>query len=477
MQLRDYQLEGVRLGVTSTARRLLLAAPTGCGKSLIERELLQELPGSVLVTPSREIIDGLVEKGADESRIWTPIKLRNRLLDGKVAPPPVIVFDEVHHAEADTWQQVSLSCDSREIGLTATPYRGTPKSTANLRANWGLPIWLIRYKEAIEAGYITMPDCKTEPLVDDDLITVTASGEFDVQSIAAETESKLGDAVKLVESYPLDRPTMLTLSTRELCRMFAERMTYPTRIVDGDTPRDERLAAFADCLASRAVLIQIAVVSEGVDLAIRRLFDFAPTMSPVVFVQRFGRAMRPLTDDEKSRGIVSQYIATNRNLLRFSWALDGIMPISKLIEAQTAFAGPSARDGARVVGLEGLGRFKPNEVRLANGLDATMYQLEAKDATTNGVRQFLCITHPTSVDPFWCTRVNIAGGYGRWCRCDAPVGLTGFASGRASALTDKQRAWWERDAAKYGLDPSPELINRRMFAVLPALCDTKVVIQ
>lgn len=471
MQLRDYQREGVRLGVTSTARRLLLAAPTGCGKSLIERELLQELPGSVLVTPSREIIDGLVEKGADESRIWTPIKLRNRLLDGEVAPPPVIIWDESHHAEAESWQQVSMSCDAREIGLTATPYRGTPKGTANLRANWGLPIWLIRYKEAIDAGYITMPDCKTEPLVDDDLITVTASGEFDVQSITAITESKLGDAVKLVESYPLDRPTMITLATRELCRMFAERMSYPTRIVDGDTPRAERLAAFADCLASRAVLIQIAVVSEGVDLAIRRLFDFAPTMSPVRWVQLFGRAMRPLAAGD----LPSQYICTNRNLLRHSYAL-GVMPISKLVEAQDAFLGPSARDGMRVIGLEGLGRFKSNEVRLMSGLDATMFMLEGKDPATNGVRQYCCITHPAGAEPLFATRVNVAGSYGRWQRCDPPTGFQGFASGRPSQLTEKQQAWFFRDAAKYGIDPGTE-INRRTFAILPVLCDLKAVIQ
>ena len=476
MKLRDYQIRGIELGVNCKDRRLLLAAPTGAGKSPVEVELLRLIPDSVLVTPTIEIIDGLIDKGADESQLWTPIKFRNRLLDGSIRPPSVIVYDEVHHAEAESWQQVSMSCDAREIGLTATPYRGTPKSTAQFRANWGLPVWLIRYKEAIAAGYITMPECKTEPLVDDDLITVTASGEFDVQSITAVTESKLGDAVKLVESYPLDRPTMITLPTRELCRLFAEKMTYPSRIVDGDTPRAERLAAFADCLASRAVLIQIAVVSEGVDLAIRRLFDFAPTMSPVVFVQRFGRAMRPLTDDEKRRGIVAEYIGTNRNLLRFAWALDGIMPISKLVEAQDAFLGPSARDGMRVIGLEGLGRFKSNEVRLMSGLDATMYMLEGKDPATNGVRQYCCITHPAGAEPLFATRVNVAGSYGRWQRCDAPTGFQGFASGRASAPSDKQRAWWERDAAKHGLDPGGE-VSRRTFACLPVLSDLKAVIQ
>lgn len=463
MELRDYQRRGVELGLAAT-KRLLLAAPTGSGKSVIERELLAAMPDAVLVTPSIEIIDGLVDKGADESRIWTPIKLRNRLLDGKIEPPGRIIWDEAHHTEAASWQQIAMSCDAREIGFTATPYRGTAKSTVAFRLYWGEPTWLISYPDAIAKGYIVMPECRTEPLVDDDVITVTSSGEFDVESIEKATESKLSDFACLVDSFPLDRPTMLTLPSRELCRLVAERLKTPSVIVDGDTPRAERREAFESCLKCRAVLIQIAVVSEGVDLAIRRLIDAAPTMSPVKWVQLFGRAMRP--------GGESEYICTNRNLLRHSYAIQGVMPVAKLVEAQDAFGGGSIREGYRVVGLEGLGRFKPNVVRLANGLDSVMYQIEAREDI--GVRQYCCITHPASPDPLWATRINTAGAYGKWQRCEPPHGFTGFASGRGAAISDKQRAWWERDAEKHGLDPSPESVNRRTFAALPVLAQLGV---
>lgn len=468
MERRGYQKRGVELATQAT-ERLLLAAPTGSGKSLIELDVLNALPDAILVTPSREIIDGLVDKGADESRIWTPIKLRNRLLDGSVAPPPVILWDEAHHSEAASWQHIAISCDAREIGFTATPYRGSPRSTVAFRAYWGDPAWLIRYPEAVERGYIVMPDCRTEPLVDDDLVTVTASGEFDVTSIEAVTGSKISDFAALVDSFPLDMPTMLTLPTRETCRLVAERMKTPWVIVDGDTPRAERLAAFADCVGCRAVMIQIAVVSEGVDLPIRRLIDAAPTMSPVRWVQLFGRAMRP--------GGESQYICTNRNLLRHAYAVQGIMPTAKLIEAQEAFGGVGSRSGARVIGLEGLGRFKPNQVLLASGLEATMYQLEARDDSTGGMRQYACLTHPAGEQALWATRLNLAGAYGRWQHCEAPVGLQGFASGKASAITPKQEAWWCRDAERYGLNPSPENVTRRTFSALPVLCDLKAKIS
>lgn len=471
--LYDYQSRGVELGVEAT-QRLLLAAPTGCGKSIIERELLAAIPGSILVTPSVEIIDGLEDKGADRSRLWTPIKLRNALLDGRVDPPPAILWDEAHHVIAESWQQVAMSCDSRQIGFTATPYRGTPKGTVDFRMYWGDPVWLIKYPEAIDAGYIVMPECSIEPLVDDDLIEVTASGEFDVHAIEAVTGSKISDFASLVDSFPLDRPTMLSLTTRELCRMVAERLKHPWRIVDGDTPRESRREAFEACLQCRAVLIQINVVSEGVDLPIRRLIDAAPTMSPVRWVQLFGRGMRPCKTCGVGRRCdcgLSQYIGTNRNLMRHSYAIQGVMPTAKLIESQEAFGGGSIREGCRVVGLEGLGRFKPNVIRLESGLESVMYQLETRDVETGGLRQYCCITHPASEQPLWATRLNRAGNYGRWQRCEPPVAVKGFASGKATQLSDKQRAWWERDAARYGLDPNPENVTRRTFAALPVLTD------
>jgi superfamily II DNA or RNA helicase len=479
MNLHPFQqtaLDRVKAWLATPAPRLLIAAPTGTGKSYMEVEALRLVPNAHLITPSMDIASGILAKlgvdveglgetglakAATRHNVFTPVTYRNRLLAGDLEPPALLIVDEVHHHNAETYRQVDTLTDTRTLGFTATPYRGTAKGTAEFRLRWGEPYWAITYPDAVSQGYLHCPEVRTVPLLDDEVIEVS-NGEFQVSSVEAETKSRLVELANLIRSYPLDRPTMAALPTRTIVAELLAILGPESAVaITGDSTREERRDAYAKCLASTHVLLQINVVGEGVDLRVRRLFDALPTMSPVRWVQLFGRATRPVGPGEAS----SEYICTNRNLLRHCYALQGVLPTQVIAEAQNLFP-PGSRSGYRAFGLEGLGRFKANPVPLKNGLQGECYLLANSDGKVT--TEYACILHPLYPEPLWATRQNYTGSYGTWCRCDSPEGFRGFTSKPGSTVSEKQKSWWTKAAGRYGLDPEAE-VNRRSFAVLPVL--------
>src|SRR5262249_34952874 len=159
MELRPYQRLAVHDAVSflrDGGARRCYAAPTGSGKSVIELAVLDALPWALLVTPRLEILAGMLQKkgvatgGLSEQaladaglahRITTPVRLRNRMRDGRFAlQPDALLVDEVHHANALSYQELRLLAGCPLLGWTASPYRGTPRSTAEFLAFWGAPV-------------------------------------------------------------------------------------------------------------------------------------------------------------------------------------------------------------------------------------------------------------------------------------------------------------------------------------------------
>lgn len=456
----------------------LYAAPTGVGKSVVELGVKSRLPGTWIVTPREEIIDGMLDKlgfaDADSlaHQMATPIKLRNRLLSGEVEPPPYLIFDEGHHHNAESWQQVELLaglCPS--VAYTATPYRGTPKSTKQFREVWGEPLWLITHKEAADEGYISVPRFEILPLVDDDIVEVKG-GEFDVTSLDGVTVDRLGDAADHAKQWYngiWDRPTMFALPSSESCRALKIELDargLPSVIVSATTPKSQRRSIFEAVVNRLVCLLQINIVSEGVDLPMRRLVDMAPTLSPVKWVQQLGRIERPVTPGEPP----PEYICTNRNVLRHAYALDGVVPIAIVAEAEKKFP-TTSRAHVRSLGLEALGRFKPATTKLLNGLNIHTYAMSAVQG--NVVVEFCAIVHPCK-ETVWAAKINtVVDGvktWGKWNRCDAPNNIVGFSSLGQREPSPKQFKWWQRSAASFGLDPDQE-VTRKSFQALPVLCD------
>lgn len=511
MTPRDYQLAGIKYGaqiLSTPGGCALLASPTGTGKSIVEIECQQLVLSNTgkmpyIVTPRIEIAAGMLSKQninyddntlqriAREHRIWTPISFRNALLRGEISEVPGIIFDEIHHGTSVSWRDIWLAAGMPpRIGLTATPFRGTPRGTQELIAEYGEAQWLITIPEAAQRGDIAIPKFATLPFVDDDLIELNSTGEFEVSQVESATNDRLLDIAQWaatnfyttvqetcadgkLKQQSWDRVTLFWAPTIAIATRLADalcKLGAPAVPLLGTTPRAQRQQLFRAMQERLIAIVHVGVVSEGVDLPIRRLIDLSPCMSPVLWLQNVGRATRPVLSDEAP----PEYYATNRNLLRHSYLYEGVIPSSAIKEAVDAFGGIMGKSaGIRAIGLEALGRFKATEIKTASGIPVSFYTL----VDTNGRNQeFACIVHPLLLDPVWAERThgseNGERQYGKWQACTAPQELRGFASVQKMTITDKMKAWWHAPygAARYGLDASAK-VTKKEFQILPVLRD------
>jgi len=451
-----------------------------------------------MITPRIEIIAGMMEKlghcihdMSDESLVtlsWkygiiTPIRLRNVLAKGLLSfMPSVLVIDEAHHDSANTYQDITMYLNGcPKVGLTATPYRGTPKGTQEFLKQWGNTVHtLLTLPDAIANGYCCLPRVTVWPLLDDDTVDVQ-NGEFKWNTEKATcnvhaTITALVAACKRFyckKSRTYDKPTMFAVPTTVAAKLLHQSLiksNLPASIVTQETSRKDRVRAFETCVSGSTALVQISVVSEGVDLPIRRLIDLSPTMSPVKWLQQIGRIMRPDGEPE--------YVCCCRNLERHCYLMEGLLPNSAVKEAQEAFGEEgkplvSKRSGSRVVGLEGLGRFTTTPVFLMDGTVGFLYNL----VHTAGFKrtEYMAFIHPNHPDPIKGMKVSTDNGtemkWGRWKLVDALPDLKGCISAKVNPLTPKQQARWDESAAEHGLNPH-RTINSREFQILPFLMNT-----
>lgn len=394
-----------------------------------------------------------------------------------------VLVHNCHHdvASNTSYGDIMMTCSlrSRFIGFTATPYRGTVKSTQDLRTLWGAPVRLLTLRDAIRDGWIVMPEVVIEGLVDDDKIEVQ-NGELAVRGVTSATRNRLTELVALTLRYAPTGPTTICLASTELCHLVTDAIRalgLEANCILQDTSDTDRAVAYEACRDRNAVLVQIGIVSEGVDLPwLINLIDARPTLSPVRWLQTFGRLTRPF------HGHAKTYVCTNRNVERHGYMLEGLCPPMAIAKTQAAFEAPSKRAGSRAFGIEAVGRFKSLPIPIANGTTGSLYFVYSTDRNSDNMiqyREYAVILKPESPDPIVATRVNKAGEdmvrtYGRWQRLDQlPDDLSGFATSKfTTKMSDKQKAWWNRDAKRFGLDTTREP-NAREFCVLPVLADLR----
>ena len=466
----------------------------------IHRTLREHQIDSMIVTPSLEIARGILAnyfgvKNAptgDESffdlamtfGVGTPTRLRNRMIDGRVAVPDVILVDEVHHAIEDSEVagcNFSLGPASVWLGFTATPYRGTPAGTKALRDAWGDPFLLLTYPEAVAEGACVVPSVEIVPLVDDDLVKIVG-GEFQDKAASAAVASKVDALAAIVARYAPERepaegsvtratrsfdlPTMVSVPSTDCVGELVsalDRLGIDAYPITQATNAEGRARAFAACKARTACLVQIKVVSEGVDLPwLGRLIDARPMVSPVAWLQQLGRLTRPGHGPK-------HYVCVCRNVERHAYLLQGAIPRSAVAAAQAAFATPSKRAAGRIVGLEALGRLKPIPLPLAGGVTSSYFSVWRLE---KGTRVKYAIIHdPATDEPLVARAVDqvVAGEepvWGKWELAALPTDFEGFAtSKRSGAATDKAKAAWKRMARKVGLDPEHDPKGRDLDAL------------
>jgi hypothetical protein len=481
----------------------LFSAPTNTGKSLCELMFLQYFPNSILVTPRLEIIAGMLDKLGhyvddltDKQLIdisWqygiiTPVRLRNILAKGELhTQPTCLVVDEAHHDLAETYQDLMMYLNGvPKIGLTATPYRGTPKGTKKFREQWGNKVHeIISLKDSVKQGYFHIPKTIMWPLVDDDTIDVT-NGEFNV----TKADEVIIDRIKALvnrctvsrfyckNSQLWDKPTIFSVPSTETAIQLTNELNnagLATSVVIQSTPRKLRQRIFQRLVSCSTAIVQIDVISEGVDLPVRRIVDIRPTMSPVKWIQQVGR-IRAVPDDPTP----PEYICCCRNLERHAYLMEGHLPNSSIKEAQNAFneetpkpgtqfAQLTKRMGVRAVGLEGLGRFTYSHVQLLNGLWCITYNLVHVDGFSRN--EYYVLVHPNFPEPVYGVKVSTVDQstnemkWGHWRVIESIPDLKGCSTlqiKNEEFLSEKQRNRWTEDAERLGLNPHQQVTNRKL---------------
>lgn len=511
---------------------LLLVSPTGTGKSYIQgcvhrtiRESSARPVNMISTFPASEIAEAVFLKtygdSADPIRLrdmsaakrqawleshgfWTIKRLHNELVKGNIPMPDCLQHDEAHHSTDDTHELVHGVCGlCPRVGSTATDYRGIATETAKFRERWPRQHRVLTLKNAVLLGRLSMPTWNVWPLIDDEMIDVK-SGEFVVSKVESAIKEKLGDLVDRLRPFwcktlnPLiDRPTMVAVPGVEAVKQVVAALNAVGMRavgVTGETSDADRAKAFAQCVGRTAILVQIRVVGEGVDLPIRRLIDLAPTVSPVLWMQRVGRITRPVGEGEAP----PEYIACCHNLARHAYLWHGVMPSGAVRDATKAWGDdwkPSRRFLARAVDVEGLGRFEPAAIPFADGSLGTMYVMQTKD----GLNQYAVVLHPLVPDPWFFSRSfpltgnmvtrevkpgvvvtfaekNYDAPEAKWRRVAKLPELRGCHSIKPGVLTPAQSDWWKECAERKGLDPNAE-ITIREFQILPILQNSRVRLE
>jgi len=164
MNLYDYQekiVEQVEGKIAAGVRRIIVAAPTGSGKTVIGSAIIKRAVAEhrrralfiahrdELLTQARnklarfDITAGIIKAGRDkDARPQAMVQiagiqtlharaLRYRTIE--LPPAEVLIVDEAHHPRARTYEQIVAAYpEATIIGLTATPCRADGRGLGNI---------------------------------------------------------------------------------------------------------------------------------------------------------------------------------------------------------------------------------------------------------------------------------------------------------------------------------------------------------
>ncbi|NLD26872.1 MAG: DEAD/DEAH box helicase family protein, partial [Acholeplasmataceae bacterium] len=213
-----------------------------------------------------------------------------------------IIFDEVHHAVAETYKKIiDYFKPQFMLGLTATPERMDNESVFDL-FDKNLP-YELRLREALENDLVV-------PFryfgINDSLLDYSEENPSAlIKQIADDLHCEF-----IKENIEKHRPSGKLKAigfcrSIEHARIMTEKMNllgYHTTFLSGRSDTGERLKAFSDLQADDRMLeiiFTVDLLNEGVDIpAINMALFLRPTESSTIFIQQLGRGLRKYESKE-----------------------------------------------------------------------------------------------------------------------------------------------------------------------------------
>ena len=307
--------------------RNLVVAPTGTGKTWVSafdyerlraaghERLLFVAHRNEILEQSQEVFRLVLDDPAFGERfiagerpvrwnhVFASIQSLTRSID-QLDPKAfdVVIVDEFHHAEADTYRRLLEHLEPTVLlGLTATPERADGKEILHWfdnRIASEMRLW-----EALDGGLL----CPFHYLGVGDGTDLRGVGFKRGRYVTSELEGVLtGDHVRVqrildaVHEWVLDPSQMRALG---FCvgihhaKFMAEEFTaagLPSVALDGDTPNETRLEAVRQLRRGELrAIFTVDIFNEGVDIPeVDTVLLLRPTESATVFLQQLGRGLR-----------------------------------------------------------------------------------------------------------------------------------------------------------------------------------------
>lgn len=325
MELRQYQIdvvEACRIAIRSGAKRLLLEAPTGSGKTVIASHIIENAADKgkriLFLAHRRELVHQCADKlrafGVDhgiimageflqyefEVQVASIDTLRVRALNAGAIPLPkadVIFVDEAHRSLAPTYIKLMDEYpDAVVIGMSATPCRTDGKGLGDI---YQTMVHCPGVRELTEAGYL-VPITYYAPTVPDLTGVKINRGDYDPRQLekAMDKRQLVGDVVSHWFRLGRDRPTIVFASgvqhsihlRDEFCKAGVSACH-----VDGEMSRAAREDAINGLRdGTYQVVTNCMVLTEGFDMPELSCNILArPTKSLGLYLQMAGRTLRP----------------------------------------------------------------------------------------------------------------------------------------------------------------------------------------
>jgi DNA repair protein RadD len=334
MNLYDYQknvVDEYEGKIAAGIRRILIAALTGSGKTVIASEIIRREVAKFkrvvflahrdeLLTQAHsklarfDIAAGIVKAGRDKDlRPQSLVQIcgiqtlharaiRRQTLE--LPPAELVIVDEGHHARARTYEQIVAAYPNATIiGLTATPCRADGRGLGNI---FDVIVEAPQVAELITLGKLVPAKIFAPPAPDLRGVQTAKTGDYVISQLEERmnTDALVGDVVEHWLRHSERRRTVgFAVDVAHSVHITRELVKSGVRAehLDGTTKQDEREAILSRLASGETEFVSnCAVLTEGFDLPdLGCIVLVRPTKSLLLYRQMIGRGLRTAPDKKE----------------------------------------------------------------------------------------------------------------------------------------------------------------------------------